>query len=436
MNEDLRKFVLEHQDDDTDKLLLARERWPGIDVRAAVNCILSRRKLRDKVPSWYACDGLFYPNTLSAEQCSGEAAATYKAELLGRLLLAGGTPSAGDFAGGTPSAGETTLDDGATVADLTGGLGVDSWKIAQSGATVLYNEMNAEICAAAVHNFAILGVADKIVCRNVELRRDNISEILDGIAPEVIYLDPARRSSGGGRLFRLEDCSPNLLELAAPLLRHCRAVVAKISPMADISLICKQLEGCGVSVPEVHVVGADGECKELQLVLRAAAGGRTIFVAQGAGRFSFRSEQEKASSPVLVAGADLRAGKLLFEPGKALMKAGAYNLLCTKGLKKLGRSTHLYLADEIPQELQPLGRSFKIDEIWPLDKRSLKELARQHPRCEITARNLPLDSDALRKKMGVASGGDTHIFGIRCDLADSPASKLLLVCRRAASESN
>ena len=35
---------------------------------------------------------------------------------------------------------------------------------------------------------------------------------------------------------------------------------------------------------------------------------------------------------------------------------------------------------------------------------------------EITARNIPMDTDALRKKLGVTSGDDAHIFGLKSDL--------------------
>ena len=38
--------------DDPSKLLLSRSKWPGIDMDLAVNCIESRRKLKNKVKEW------------------------------------------------------------------------------------------------------------------------------------------------------------------------------------------------------------------------------------------------------------------------------------------------------------------------------------------------------------------------------------------------
>jgi hypothetical protein len=79
--EQLAKFVSEHIDDDTSRLLLARGKWPEIDMDLAVNCIESRRKLKGKVQEWYDNKSLIFPARLSAEQCSSSATGAYKAEL-------------------------------------------------------------------------------------------------------------------------------------------------------------------------------------------------------------------------------------------------------------------------------------------------------------------------------------------------------------------
>jgi hypothetical protein len=56
----------------------------------------------------------------------------------------------------------------------------------------------------------------------------------------------------------------------------------------------------------------------------------------------------------------------------------------------------------------------------------MKEVGKTYPKAEVTARNIPLTSDALRKKLGCASGGDVHVFGLRSDTEGS----LLMTCRR------
>ena len=47
-------------------------------------------------------------------------------------------------------------------------------------------------------------------------------------------------------------------------------------------------------------------------------------------------------------------------------------------------------------------------------------------RAEVTARNITLSSDALRERLGVASGGDVHLFGVRIQGGE----QVLLVTRR------
>jgi hypothetical protein len=119
----------------------------------------------------------------------------------------------------------------------------------------------------------------------------------------------------------------------------------------------------------------------------------------------------------------------LFEPGKALMKAGAYSLTASRfGIAKLGKSTHYYLTDspDTAQTLKAYGKVYSITEYLPLDKRTIKEIGRKYPKAEVTARNIPMDTDALRKKLGITSGDDAHIFGLKSDTEGN----ILLVGKR------
>ena len=62
----LAEFVKNHITDDTTRLILDREKWSGIDMDMAVNCIESRRKLKGKVQEWYDNPELIFPKRLSA----------------------------------------------------------------------------------------------------------------------------------------------------------------------------------------------------------------------------------------------------------------------------------------------------------------------------------------------------------------------------------
>ena len=101
-NMDFAQFILAHEGEDPAALALARDRYASEveDFDLALNTLEVRRKLRVKVPQWYAVPQLRFPFRLSGEQCSSAETARYKASVALRAL---------------------TREK--TVADLTGGLG-------------------------------------------------------------------------------------------------------------------------------------------------------------------------------------------------------------------------------------------------------------------------------------------------------------------------
>ena len=125
------------------------------------------------------------------------------------------------------------------MADLTGGLGVDSWAFAEVFGEVLYNEMRPELAAAANCNFKELGLSNITVrcctlgtavtsggmASSVMAGTDRpslrVTEVLDGFVPDILYLDPARRAADGRKVFRLEDCQPDVLGLLPDLFAAC-----------------------------------------------------------------------------------------------------------------------------------------------------------------------------------------------------------------------
>lgn len=397
-------FILAHEGDDLGKLALARERYVAEveDFDLALTTLEVRRKLREKVPQWYAVPSLRFPLRVSGEQCSSTETACYKAAVAAAAAKG-------------------------CLADLTGGLGVDSWAFAQVFDRVLYNEMRPELADAARHNFAALGLSN-VTVSCAELAAGKLPLILGSFHPDILFLDPARRASDGRKVFRLEDCQPDVLQLLPELLSACPLVLLKLSPMADISLVCKQL-GC---VKAVHVVGAEGECKELLLLLeRGYVGPYTLTVYSNGAVAEITKIPDPVGGDVLpdpsvvMPVPDRASPAWLFEPGKALLKAGAFTWPCRFGLQKLGLHTHAYVSAQPVETLRPFGKWYQILEVVALHNRSVKELGKKYPRAEVTARNLPLTSEQLRAKLGVKSGGEVHIFGLH---TDTPSANLIFVC--------
>ena len=372
------------------------------------------QKVTRKLPAWAAVDAerraagldaLEFPSALSLEQCSSTAAALYKAGLAAPVK---------------------------TVLDLTGGLGVDSWAFSQVAEQVVYYERNAELAAAAERNFARLGA------ENIEVRCEEMTPQTGLPEAGLIFADPARRDTAGRKVFLLEDCTPDILTLLPLLLRKAPAVLLKLSPMADLAMLAGRL---GPALREIHVVESEGEVKELLCLLcRQSATSeepKIVVVRLQGGTFSFFHPEEREADAVYAAG--VQAGDMLLEPCPALLKAGAFKLPCARwGLQKLAVSTHLYLlpgtktAPDVPGTALPDGagawfKARRVVEVLPFGAAAFKALRRRYPRAEVTARNLPLGSDALRQKLGTAPGGDIHIFG--CRQADGSA--VLLVAAAA-----
>ena len=465
------KFIVENGNADTVRLVMACKEWPvpedaelaELDAKSlAVNTIEGRRRLRKKLPEWVARTGLVYPSSLCAEQCSSSDTARYKAsivqrifnEYVGTVASMVGDPcrTTGSATEGTESVpdknspttrnqsvtelAEVTIPSRGKVADLTGGLGVDSWAFSEVAEEVLYNETNPALAAAARHNFKALGVTN-IFIKNSEATSDSLKDIFGDFRPDVIFLDPARRDSAGKKVFLLEDCSPDVLKILPELFGISRFVLLKLSPMADITMAVERLDRTyeeylekasgkgwnGQWVREVHVVASGGECKELLILLDGEWNeGYSLTCREDGKTLTFKPEEitkAKAGYP------DSTFARIIFEPGKSLTKAGVSNAICERfGLVKLARFTHLYtisepLSDsESEQRTAPLkdfGKVFYVKEILPLNKSSMKDVGKRYPHSEVSAKNIPMSSDELRTRLKVKSGDDAHIFGVRIE---------------------
>lgn len=472
----LSEFIREHYGDDPDRLALQKAKWPEIDVAAAVSTLLSRRKLSRKAPLWATTDGLVLPRTLSAEQCSGEAAARHK------------TLAIREFLGKQPW----------RVADLTGGLGVDCLEFSNVAEAVLYNEMLPELAEAAEHNFRVLGArnietscfeASPVTLGGAAMRTTNagndvpkengmtecdkskegvgyydggLRERLERFHPDVIFLDPARRDGCGKKVFLLEDCSPDILKIKDMLLGVAPILALKLSPMADISMV---LERLGNECRELQIIESGGECKELLVLMRrnVQASGQqdgclirvyNLDAGKDSPVFEFhRDEENDCTGPRLADSAEIVPGALLFEPGKALMKAGCFRLIGQRfGASALGRDTHYYILRENTPDtatatssatnissatdrehfggrrcLKDSGKLFRILDIAEMSGKELKEFGKRHPEAEVTARNVRMTSEELRRRLGCKPSDRHHIFALH---ADTPGKNLLLFTER------
>lgn len=359
--------------------------------------IEGRERTADKLPTFASIPDWWYPVRLSCEQCSSELTARYKASLLSPLALGEGKEE--------------------RLLDLTGGYGVDTYFLSEQFIHTDYVEQNEELCRIAAHNFA-LSQKSKVERQKLSIAIHNTTAedfLLSSPCGEagwgLIFLDPARRDSHGSKVFRIEDCTPNVVELLPTLLAHSKRLLIKLSPMLDLT----QAVTCLSQVNwDIHIVAIKNEVKEVLLLSGGTGQITTIDLAQKDQAFVFTREEEQHC------GLDIRDGKLanyLYEPNAAILKAGAYKLVAQRfGLHKLDVNTHLYTSRQFIENFP--GRVWRITE-----KQNLKQ-------ANVLTRNYPLTPEQLKKKLHLRDGGTAFVIG--CRVAGKPT---LLYAERVYSTS-
>lgn len=387
---DIKDFIAAHFNDDTDKLLLQADRYPDTDVPFAVDQIIARRQIREKLPEWFANPEVVFPSRISTEQCSSELTARYKQRLLR----------------------------GEKVCDLTGGLGIDCWSFSQKAKEVIYVERFPEYCQAAENNFNVLKV------NHIHVINGDSQELTDTLNTDTFYIDPARRSGCNKRLFALTDCEPDVLQLKPLLLEQAQRLIIKISPMADISETLRLLP----ETSEIHVLSVRNECKELLFVLDRESVNEpdiyTINYNSDGEEESFRFKLPEEKEAILQTGNTVR--KYLYEPNSSLLKSGAFKLVASRfNMVKLHQHSHLYTSDSYVADFP--GRIFNIEEVYEFSGKLLKQLSKVIPKANITIRNFPMTVAEIRKRSGIKEGGDAYLFGT----TTGNNKKVILYCHKA-----
>ncbi len=406
------EFIRLHRADNVVSLALQASRYNGVDMPFALNQIAGWQMARTKMPSWAAIEGMVYPPHLNIEQSSGEAAARYKAAVATRWLR--------QEAGDRPDS---------TLVDLTGGFGVDFSFLSQAFSRAVYVERDERLCDIARHNFALLGL------RDVEVVSGDGVAYLHRLPPvgastgscgefRMVFLDPARRDADGHKVFAMEQCTPDVVDLRDELLCKADVVMVKLSPMLDWHEAVRKLE----PVSEVHVVSVRNECKELLLVLSrhdrpltvtCVNDGQVFCYEQQASTFSAPLPTSTSTLPISVASVSSSAvpmvgtssaTRFLLVPNSSVMKAGCFKALeLAFPVTQLDVSSHLFIAEDVVVDFP--GRQFRIEAVATLNKKSLRQAFGGVKRANVAVRNFPLSAEALRKRLRVSDGGDLYVFG-------------------------
>ena len=395
MNDHTIRFVKEHREEDVRTLALQARRDGDIDLPWALDQIQGRQTARRKLPSWAAIEGIIYPPHLSMEQCSSEATARYKCQIVDTL----------------PAGSHETL------IDLTGGFGVDFSYLATRAKRAVYVERQEHLCEVARHNFGLLGL-DHTDVINAQAE-DTLRDLHTDPATTIIYLDPARRDSNSARTYAIADCMPNVLELQDVLLERANHILIKLSPMLDWH---KAVSDLGGHVAEVHIVSAGNECKELLMLLSTDHNGDpTIHCINDDQLLAFTPSRD--AQPLLIA--DNAQAAYLYEPNASVMKAGCFEVLTRRyPVKALAADSHLFVSDDVIGDFP--GRGFAIDAVTTMNKKELARALAGVTRANVATRNFPMTAQQLRQRLGLKDGGECYIFGT----TTAAGQRMLYTCHK------
>ena len=367
------KFVQDHLEEDPALLLFKYQGKVPFDLKIAVQQIAARQKAAKKLPTWSKNLKLLFPASISVEQSSSEQTASFKA-----------------------------LDrSGHSMVDLTGGLGIDCHYLSQGFEKGVYCEQQAELFQISQHNLTTLnpGKFDFLEGDGLEFLQKTTQHF------DLIYADPARRGTGNQKLYRLQDCEPNVVDTWSLLQNKSNSILLKASPMLDLTQAWAELP----DLQKITVVSVRNEVKELLLHWEKANEGtpRMISVVDlesGFSPFEFEpGAEERAHSQFA------EAGNYLIEPLAGILKAGAFTLFGARfGLKKLERNSHLYTSDSFTRDIP--GRIFEvIQEISP--KKQVLKTIFPTGKVNVICRNYVMGPEELKKKLGLKDGGEDYLIG-------------------------
>ena len=384
LNKEVQEFVVKYYKEEVSKMAFSGSPFEGVSTQELLVQLAGKKKAEKKLPTWFNQWGIIYPPNLNLEQTSSEITAEYKASLIS----------------------------GESMADLTGGFGIDSYFFSKQVKLLYHLEWNKDLQEIAAHNFKILGA------KNV------ISEALDGIKflqnhtekLDYLYLDPSRRANTGGRVFFLKDCIPNVPENLELLLEKANKIMIKTSPLLDLSAGLKELK----IVNEIHVVAVDNDVKELLWIISPNALEEIKIKT-----INFQKQEQQIFEGIL--GAKLPEAyslpqQFLYEPNAAIMKSGLFAALGNEfQLTKLHPNTQLFTSEE---KIDFPGRRFIIEKVLSFRKKELKKTLSE--KANMSVRNFPETVVNLRKQLKIKEGGDQYLFFTTIQ----PNEKVVLVCQK------
>jgi len=324
-----------------------RKRYDADVVTAAV----TQAALRQRAAARFGADAArmyFTPDGL--EQATRTTVATHRARRISATLPA------------------------ATVVDLGCGVGGDLIAMARAGLRVHGVERDPLTAAVARANLAALGLAGTVLLGH--------AEAAELTSYDVVFLDPARRADGR-RVFDIDAYSPPWSFVSEVLIRTACVKVAPGIPHDAVP--------AGV---EAEWVSDAGEVKEAALwsgALSGAAARRATLLPSGT-TVTDADAAAPSTGP---------AGRYLYEPDGAVIRAGLVTAVCAEVRGWLLDPRIAYVTSDVKVGT-PLASAYEVLETLPYKEKVLRSWLRAHDigTLEIKKRGVDVEPSVLRKRLG------------------------------------
>ncbi len=291
-----------------------------------------------------------------------------------------------------------------TLADLGCGLGSDALAAARAGIRVHAVDADPLTAAVAAANAEAAGLAHLVTVACADATTVPVERY------DAVFADPARRRSGGGRVFDPKAYSPPW-DFVAGLAGRVPRTVLKLAPGIDHALLPAGAEGEWVSV------GGD-------LVETAAWCGPLAAVARRATLLPGGAELTGAGVPAPCG----TLGRYLYDPDPAVVRSHLVGEFAETVGGRLADPDIAYVYADDPLDT-PFARRLEITDVLPFSLKRLRALLRERGvgRLEIRKRGSALEPDQLRRDLRPAGPNAASLVLTR--VAGAPTVLLCAVDR-------
>lgn len=389
-------MIRHYQESDPDAVTyLVRKHAPDLAVPIATQVALRQRALT-KLPTWVQAGCLFERQLL--EQATDER-----------------VPPLRDFPTGD------------WAVDMTAGLGVDTLALARNFRQVTAIEADPLRAELLRFNLQRLGIHNVTV---IHQTAEAWLKAHTGPPPELVFLDPARRSERQQKSVRLTDCQPNVLELLPTLLPWHAHIYLKLSPLFDADEAANLRNAACVTA-----ISLEGEVKELLVQLHADTNSDISFSAKGIWQQHTWQVSGWPKTPLPIQPTEQ---PYLLLPDAAIDKMKLTASFCETYRITSPSLTHPlgYLqTSEAPPAYLP-ARVLQVESRKPYKPKQLKSMLKAwgFDRAVVHRRNFSMAVAQIRKTLGITEGQPigNEPFPRYVVCTETTEGRMLYLCRRIA----